>query len=236
MSRLRLTLHPYRLSNVTPAGMLPLRQFFARDHAQNNQPALTTEIHLQNDLVVVHPPHLPRDAIPLDGAAIVPNDTLLSGSVAISSESNVLIWNIRIALVVTCKFRRSEEEPWQQGIIYEQSRIFNHLDREAVISTSAERRQIHRHVDFALMVPSTIATHEYLPNGIIVPQIRVSVEFSENTWSAKSLAQLPILPPVYVDEGDGTTTVAGRQMRTQSYSGGSVKVPPPGEWYREVCA
>lgn len=204
--------------------MLPLKQFFGRDRSPL-QPALSTEIHLQNDLVVVHP----RASTPLDDAIDARDDTLLSGSVDIVSESNVLIWNIRIALIVHCKYRQSEEQPWQQGIIYEQSRIFNHLDREARISTSADRRYIHRHIDFALMVPSTIATHEYLQHGIIVPQIRVSVEFSQNTWSAKALAELPTLPPVYVDEGDGTTTVAGRQMRTESYSGGSVKVPPPGE-------
>lgn len=216
--------------------MLPLRHFFAREHIQSSQPALTTEIHLQNDLVVVHPPRLPGDSIPNDGGVVTPNDTILSGSVEISSDSNVLIWNIRIALVVTCQFRRSEDQPWHQGVIYEQSRVFNHLDREARISTSADRRRIHRQIDFALMVPSSIATHEYLPNGIIVPQIRVSVEFSENTWSAKALAELPTLPPVYVNKRDGTTTVAGRHMRTESYSGGSVKVPPPSEWYPRISA
>lgn len=204
--------------------MLPLKHFFARDTA-SSRPALTTEIHLQNDLVVVHPP---AASTPIDRTE-AHDDTILSGSVVIVSESNVLIWNIRIALVVYCKYRRSDEEAWQDGIIFEQSRVFNHLDREAVLSTSADRRYLHRHIDFAMMVPANIATHEYLRHGMILPQIRLSVEFSENTWSTTALAALPTLPPLYVDGKDGTETIAGRRMRTESYSGGSVKVPPPGE-------
>lgn len=212
---------------VRQQAMFPLKQLFVRDHPAS-QSALTTEIHLQNDLVVVHP----RAASTANDVVFSDHDdTLLSGSVIIVSESNILIWNIRIALVVLCKYRRPDEETWQEGIIYEQSRVFNHLDREAIISTSADRQYIHRHIDFALMVPGSIATHEYLRHGMILPQIRVSVEFSQNTWSTTALAALPTLPPVYVNERDGATPIAGRQMRTESYSGGAVKVPPPGKQF-----
>ncbi|KAJ9107009.1 hypothetical protein QFC19_002877 [Naganishia cerealis] len=204
-----------------------IRQLFARDPAPP-QPVLSAEIHLQNDLVVVHPtpPEASEDGLPLPRTAL--DDSLLSGSVIIVSDSDVLLWNIRIALVIYCKYRRPGEETWQQGIIYEQSRVFNHLDREARICTSLDRRTIHRQIDFALMVPSHVPTHEYLKMGIIIPQVRVSVEHSRNTWSETALAALPTLPPVYVNEREGGRTIAGRQMRTQSHSGhGDVKLPPP---------
>jgi hypothetical protein len=210
--------------------MLPLKHFFAGTRNTSAHPALSTEIHLQNDLVVVHPSAPSTSEDP----TVTNNDeTILSGSVSIVSESNVLIWNIRIALVVVCKYRRPGEETWNQVIIYEQSRVFNHLDREARLSTSSDRRKIHRHIDFALMVPGNIATHEYLRHGMIVPQVRVSVEFSENTWSPAALAALPTLPPVYLDEPGGLTTIAGRHMRTESYSGGAIRAPPPGK--SECC-
>jgi hypothetical protein len=80
-----------------------------------------------------------------------------------------------------------------------------------------------------MMVPANIATHEYLRHGMILPRIRLSVESGENTWSTTALAALPTLPPLYVEEKYGTETIAGSRMRTESYSGGSVKVPPPGE-------
>lgn len=207
--------------------MATLRHLFTRE----SQPTLTTEIHLQNDLVVVHPtPSLTGEtettlAVP---QLTVDNETLLSGCVIVVSESDVLLWNITIALVIYCKYRRPGEDVWQQGIIYEQGRVFNHLDREARVSTSADRRHIHRQIDFALMVPSSIPTHEYLPHAIILPQIRVSVEYSRNTWSDAALRALPSTPPVYVDEHPEGRTVAGRQMRTSSYSGGDVKWPPAG--------
>jgi hypothetical protein len=207
--------------------MTPLRHLFTRDQPH---PAVTTEIHLQNDLVVVHP-CLPSSAEEQDGTtlapAVVDNETLLSGCVVIVSESDVLLWNIRIALVIFCKYRKPGEHVWQQGIIYEQGRVFNHLDREARLSTTSDHRYIHRQIDFALMVPSNIPTHEYLPHAIILPQIRVSVEYSRNTWSDAALKALPSTPPVYVDEHPGRT-VAGRQMRTQSHTGGDVKWPPAG--------
>ena len=206
--------------------MLPFRNLFAGAKTGSALPALSTEIHLQNDLIVVHPKAASTSE---ETIAEGRDETILSGSVSIVSESNVLIWNIRIALVVVCTFRRPSEESWGQGVIYEQSRVFNHLDREARISTSSDRRNIHRHIDFALMVPGNIATHEYLKHGMIVPQVRVSVEFSENNWSPVALAALPTLPPVYLSEPGGITTIAGRHMRTESYTGSAIRAPPPGE-------
>ena len=205
--------------------MASLKHLFAGVRTAIARPALSTEIHLQNDLIVVHPKAASTFEETIAGGR---DETILSGSVSIVSQSNVLIWNIRIALVVVCKYRRPSEETWAQGVIYEQSRVFNHLDREARISTSSDRRNIHRHIDFALMVPGNIATHEYLKHGMIVPQIRVSVEFSENNWSPVALAALPTLPPVYLSEPGGVTTIAGRHMRTESYSGGAIRAPPPG--------
>ncbi|KAJ9114732.1 hypothetical protein QFC22_005608, partial [Naganishia vaughanmartiniae] len=199
--------------------MTPLRHLFAREQ----QPAITTEIHLQNNLVVVHPTPPPSTDQPPQQ---VDNETLLSGCVVIVSDSDVLLWNIRISLVIHCKYRRPGEQVWQEGIIYEQGRIFNHLDHEARISTSIDRRSIHRQIDFALMVPSNIPTHEYLQHAMILPQIRLSVEYSKNTWSDAALRALPSTPPVYVDEHSEGRTVAGRQMRTQSHTGADVKWPP----------
>ncbi|KAJ9095705.1 hypothetical protein QFC21_005577 [Naganishia friedmannii] len=202
--------------------MTPLRHLFNRDQ----QPALTTEIHLQNDLVVVHPtpPSTEEDAS-LAVPQQIDNETLLSGCVVVVSDSDILLWNIRIALVIFCKYRRPGEDVWQQGIIYEQGRVFTHLDSEARISTSSDRRTIHRQIDFAMMVPSNIPTHEYVQHAIILSQIRVSVEYSRNTRSDAALRALPSTPPVYVDEHPGRT-VAGRQMRTQSHTGADVKWPP----------
>jgi hypothetical protein len=206
------------------------KQLF-RKESTPTQPLLTTSIRLQNDLWVIHPP--PEDAL---ASGTLGDDTImLSGVATFQSDVHVQIWNVRVALVLQYSYRCSKTQQWQQGIIYEQGQTFEEPCSEQGGSPQAlqvflDKRDntIKRRIEFGILLPRSLATYEHLPHAKMIPQVRVSVEFSKLSWTPAELAALPPSPPVYVDK-DETCLIAGRRFVSESWRGGSVLIEREGK-------
>ena len=196
---------------------------FFRKEASPSRPLVTTTVTLQNDLWVIHPPTDP-DAAP---SANLGDDTMLSGVATFVSDANVIIWKIRVALVMEYSYRVPDTNRWQQSIIYEQGQTFKApLDAVQTFATE-DGKHIKRQIDFGILLPKSLATYDHLPHAKIIPQVRVTVEFSKNTWSSAALAALEPSPPVYVDSEEGRL-IAGRRFNSESWRGGSVLISREG--------
>lgn len=207
------------------------KSFFARE-ATPAKPVLTTSVALQNDLWVIHPP--------ADGDAALPTsmgeDTMVRGVASFVSEPNALLWDVRIALVVQYSYRLPGTSRWEQAIVYEQGQTFKHDDPEDPVQVFSmnDGKEIKRQIEFGMLLPRSLATYEHLPNAKIIPQIRVTAEFSKNTWSAAALAALPRSPPVYVDSEE-SKEIAGRRFISESWRGGSVLIDREGELGKRIA-
>ncbi|KAJ9104963.1 hypothetical protein QFC19_003760 [Naganishia cerealis] len=200
------------------------KQLF-RKEAAPARPLLTTSIRLQNDLWVVNPPAEP-DA---PTSTILGDDTImLSGVTEFVSDADVCVWNVRVALVLQYSYRDSKTQRWEQGIIYEQGQTFEHTHDALQVFLDEDDKLIKRQIDFGILLPRSLATYEHLPHAKMIPQIRVSIEFSKTTWSPAALAALPPSPPMYIDKEE-TSMIAGRRFISESWRGGSVLIAREGE-------
>lgn len=206
------------------------KSLFRKDSTPS-QPLLTTTIRLQNDLWVIHPP--PEDA--LTSNTLGDDTIMLSGVASFVSDAHVQIWTVRVALVLQYSYRCSKTQEWKQGIIYEQGQTFDECCAEQdgspqVLQVFLDKRDksIKRRIEFGILLPRSLATYEHLPHAKMIPQVRVSVEFSKLTWTAAELAALPPSPPVYVDKEE-TNMIAGRRFVSESWRGGSVLIEREGE-------
>lgn len=220
-SRYYCVLFSFQLSSSSAM----FKSFFAREAAPT-KPVLTTSVKLQNDLWVIHPPA--DDNADLSLTTNVGEDTMVRGWASFVSEPNALLWNVRIDLVLQYSYRLPGSNRWEQSIVYEQGQSFKHDDPGDPVQVFSvdEGKHIKREVEFGMLLPRNLATYEHLPHAKIIPQIRVTAEFSKNTWSAAALAALPPSPPLYVDSD---RTIAGRKFISESWRGGSVLIDREGE-------
>lgn len=210
------------------------KHLFGRE-ASPSKPVLATSVTLQNDLWVIHPP-TDSDA---ELSTNIGEDTMVRGVASFVSEPNALLWEVRIALVVQYSYRFPGTDRWEQAIVHEQGQTFKHDDPGDPVQVFSMNggKQIKRQVEFGMLLPRSLATYDHLPNAKIIPQIRVTAEFSKNTWSAAALAALPRPPPMYVDSEE-IRTIAGRRFISESWRGGSVLIDREGELIianRDLC-
>jgi hypothetical protein len=196
-----------------------------RREASPSTPLVTTSVTLQNDLWVIHPP-ADRDAEP---SASLGDDTMLSGVADFVTDANVILWNVRVALVMEYSCRVPDTNRWKQTIIYEQGQTFEPQVDAVQVFASEGGKHITRRIEFGILLPRNLATYDHLPHAKIIPQVRVTVEFSKNTWSSAALAKLPRSPPVYVDGEEGKL-IAGRRFNSESWRGGSVLIGREGRF------
>lgn len=187
-------------------------------HWRHRTDYLDTEIHLQNELVIVNPSDR-QDAAAQDDQT----KTLLNGFVTMISDVNIALWVIRISFVVQYHYRLPGSFKWEQAVLHEQFITVRH-DGQAPSWPSyvKDEQRIARRIDFAILLPSDTPTYEILPNAKIMPQIKVDVEFGRNTWSESAIAALPLAPPSYLDNNTRGNVNAGLAFCTKSWSGTEV--------------
>lgn len=213
-----------------------LRRYFTKDPPP---PRLTTRIRLQNDLVVVHPrpapdPHDDTTSAAGLGAG-VPDDTLLFGHASIAADPAINILAVRVGLVVVYRYKLAPtDEKARECIIFEQNRSFER-DEIVVTSTSTTKDApsaplIHRRVNFDILVPASLPTYEHSAHGIILPQVRVTVEYAYSPSSRDAIEEAsPGTAVAAAEETEEGSLILGRRMITDRWQGGGTVYVPRSE-------
>lgn len=217
-------------SSVPPFAMNKLKRYFNKDRLP--PPRLTTRIRLQNDLVVVHPRTAPlaTDVAPDESAVVgsgVPDDTLLFGHAEIIAEPYITIHSVHVGLVVVYRYQPSPETKPREMIIFEQYKAFT--SDEILIEVKDASRQIHRRVNFDILVPASLPTYEHSAHGILLPQVRVKVEFGYGSLSRDAVDTILAVTPGMggSEEKEDPTVILGRRMITDRWQGGGTVYVPP---------
>jgi hypothetical protein len=216
-----------------PFAMNKLKRYFNKDRLP--PPRLTTRIRLQNDLVVVHPrtAPLPTDVAP-DESAVgglgVPDDTLLFGHANIVAEPYITIHSVRVGLVVVYRYQPSPEDKPREAIIFEQYKAFT--PDEILVTVKDSSRLIHRRVNFDILVPASLPTYEHSAHGILLPQVRVKVDFGYGSLSPDAVDSILAANPggLGVEEKEEPSFILGRRMITNRWQGGGTVYVPPSKY------
>ncbi|KAJ9092941.1 hypothetical protein QFC19_008539 [Naganishia cerealis] len=217
--------------------MNKLKRYFGRDRLP--LPRLNTRIRLQNDLVVVHPRSTPLPMDPVDESTSgtelgVPDDTLLFGHATITAEPYINIYSVRVGLVVVYRYKLSADDKPCESIIFEQYKSFSQDEIQLTVKESS--RLIHRRVNFDILVPASLPTYEHSVHGIILPQVRVMVEFGYNSLSRETIDLIAANPPLAMDEKEEPSLILGRTMITDRWQGGgTVYVPKRSYTINTTC-
>ncbi|KAJ9095216.1 hypothetical protein QFC20_006693 [Naganishia adeliensis] len=196
-------------------------------------PRLTAQLHLPNDVVVVHPRSTNGPANP-DDAAFSQDDTLLSGHAVIIAQPYLTLYTIRVGLVVVFRYQLPEDTQTHETVIFERYKSFDQeeIQYTSVSRQSAQKHLIHRKVDFDILVPASLPTYEHSPYGIILAQVRLEIDFgyagtSGGLLSKEALDYIRANPPVQLqDEEEKAPTVLGRAMILDLWQGnGKVTFP-----------
>lgn len=207
-------------------------------------PRLTAQLHLPNDVVVVHPRSTNGPANP-DDAAFSQDDTLLSGHAVIIAQPYLTLYTIRVGLVVVFRYQLPEDTQTHETVIFERYKSFDQeeIQYTSVSRQSAQKHLIHRKVDFDILVPASLPTYEHSPYGIILAQVRLEIDFgyagtSGGLLSKEALDYIRANPPVQLqDEEEKAPTVLGRAMIPDLWQGnGKVTFPDrKSSWILRKC-
>jgi hypothetical protein len=217
------------LSATMPALQInKLKRYFAKDRLP--PPRLTTRIRLQNDLVVVHPR---TEAIPLDPidessetGLGVPDDTLLFGHASIAADPYITIHSVRVGLVVVYRYKlASTDEKPRETVIFEQYKSFS--SEEILVTPKDSSNLVHRRINFDILVPASLPTYEHSAHGIILPQVRVTVEYGYDSMSREVMDTIAASPPAAaVEQSEEGSLILGRRIITDRWQGGGTVYVP----------
>ncbi|KAJ9116306.1 hypothetical protein QFC22_004746 [Naganishia vaughanmartiniae] len=211
----------------SPPQMNKFKRYFGKDRLPLPRPS--TRIRLQNDLVVVHPRSTPLPLDSLDDPSSnvelsEPDDTLLFGHATITAEPYIDIHSVRVGLVVVYRYKQPTDERLCESIIFEQYKSFS--PDEIQLTTNETSRQIHRRVNFDILVPASLPTYEHSAHGIILPQVRVMVEYGYSPLSKDTIESITANPPSAIEEKEETSVILGRKMITDIWQGGGTVYVP----------
>lgn len=219
-----------------PHQMKKFKRYFHKDRLP--QPRLTTRIRLQNDLVVVHPRTAPLPSDSADESSVsglgVPDDTLLFGHANIIAEPYITIHSVRVGLVVVYRYKPSADDKPRETIIFEQYKSFS--PDEISITVKDSSRLIHRRVNFDILVPASLPTYEHSAHGILLPQVRVDVEFGYSSLSKEAIDSIVANPPAAIEEKEEAAFILGRRMITDRWQGGGTVYVPPSQYQLFPCS
>lgn len=208
-----------------------LKRYFAKDRLP--PPRLTTRIRLQNDLVVVHPRTEPIPLDPIDESSVtglgVPDDTLLFGHASIAADPYITIHSVRVGLVVVYRYKLSpnDEKP-RETIIFEQYKSFS--QDEILVTVKDSNQLIHRRVNFDILVPASLPTYEHSAHGIILPQVRVTIEYGYSSLSREAMDSIAATSPgAALEQNEEGSLILGRRMITDRWQGGGTVYVPRSE-------
>lgn len=196
-------------------------------------PRLTAQIHLQNDIVIVHPQ--PASGPSFDDETLsVQDETLLSGHVNIVAQPYLNLYTIRVGLVVVYRSKAAEDSDTQETILFERYKSFDleEIQYTSVVPPSTPNHLISRRIDFDILVPASLPTYEHSKYGIVLAQVRLDVDFGyavtpAGLMSAETLDYIRANPPVQMkDEGESPPMVLGRPMILDRWQGGGKVVFP----------
>ncbi|KAJ9102827.1 hypothetical protein QFC20_004934 [Naganishia adeliensis] len=152
---------------------------------------------------------------------------MLTGQANFVSDAKVSLWTVRVALVLQYSYRIRKTDRWEQAILYEQGQTFAHPHEAVQVFSVDDGKSIRRQIDFGTPRPRNLATYDHLPHAKIIPQIRVTAEFSKNTWSATSIAALPPSPPGYMESKE-CNEMQAKRLISESWKGQAVKIDREG--------
>lgn len=218
----------------TPPHMNKIKRYFGKDRVPLPRPS--TRIRLQNDLVVVHPRSTPLPLDSLDDPSsgvelVVPDDTLLFGHATITAEPYIIIHSVRVGLVVVYRYKQPTDDKLCEAIIFEQYKLFS--PDEIQITTKETSRLVHRRVNFDILVPASLPTYEHSTHGIILPQVRVMVEYGYSPLSKETIESITANPPSAADDKEEPSLILGRKMITDRWQGGGTVYVPKSQ---SLCA
>lgn len=202
-------------------------------------PRLTAQIHLQNDIVVVHPRSSSSVGPPAldDDSPAVQDDTLLSGHVTILAQPYLNLYSIRVGLVAVCRNKAVADPDTKETIIFERYKSFDleEIEYTSLVSPSTPNHLISRKIDFDILVPASLPTYEHSPYGIVLAQVRLAVDFGyavtpSGLISAETVEYVKANPPVAMkEEKESPPMVLGRPMILDRWQGGGKVVFPDRE-------
>jgi hypothetical protein len=212
---------------TTPPQMNKFKRYFGKDRVPLPRP--TTRIRLQNDLVVVHPrsTELPLDSLDDPSSNVelcVPDDTLLFGHATITAEPYIIIHSVRVGLVVVYRYKQPTDDKLCESIIFEQYKLFS--PDEIQLTTKETSRLVHRRVNFDILVPASLPTYEHSTHGIILPQVRVTVDYGYGPLSKETIESITANPPTAMDDKEEPSLILGRKMITDRWQGGGTVYVP----------
>ena len=196
-------------------------------------PRLTAQIHVQNDIVIVHPRATSGRSFDED-ILHIQDETLLSGHVNIIAQPYLNLYTIRVGLVVLSRTKAGADAKTQETIIFERYKSFDleEIQYTAIVQPSTTKHLINRRIDFDILVPASLPTYEHSKYGIVLAQVRLDVDFGYATTpagviSAETLEYIRSNPPVQMkDDAGGPPMVLGRPMILDLWQGGGQVVFP----------